>query len=128
MVSRWGGASAPQDAVHIVNECAYFGGWRESLLNKLRNTLVEKGASVVEWDSWEVRKKFGFVLMPCVSKLFKAHVQLEMKRVMGEALARLFLLMGGVFGSNKSVDQMVVQPTTMVCAEDVDASALVELV
>ena len=122
------GVPAPQDAVHVVNECAYLAEWRECLLNKLRNTLLQKGESVLDWDSWEVHKKFDFVLMPCVSKLFKAHVQLEMKRVMGEALARLFLLMGGVFGNNKSVDQMVVQPTAMVCVEDVDDSVFVDLV
>ena len=108
--------------------CAYLGDWRESLLHKLRNTLVEKGAPVVEWDSWEVHKKFGFVLMPCVSNLVDANVQLEMKRVMGEGLAKLFLLLGDVFGSNKTVDQMVVRSMEMVSAEDVDDSVLVELV
>ena len=66
--------------------------------------------------------------MPRVSPEFGSKVQLEMKRVMGRAFAKLFLLLGHVCGQNKPVDQMVVQASRVVPKGCVDSNKFVDLV
>lgn len=53
---------------------------------------------------------------------------MEMKRALGGALAKLFLLLGHVYGGNKSVDKMIVQPSGVVPDDCVEHSKFVEVV
>ena len=80
------------------------------------------------WDSWGDGEKIDFVLRPCIVGVFSQECEIGLKRQIGEALARLFLELKGVYGDNMDVSQMAVKVGGLVLADEVHSSVFVDVV
>ena len=77
---------------------------QDKLMESVRKVIVEKGgpAHLSLWESWGREAKIDFLFKPRLTNVFPQKCEVHMKRALGGAMAKLFLLLKPVFGHNKT--------------------------